>query len=331
MHWASFRILLSMTRPTAISALAMVMLYGLIVDLSHGQDTAGANASAEVATEQPTDDAEASTGDAEPASDQDHPADPPADDSDQAAESADPDDASADQAATPDQSAAPATDPVNGEPGDQSSPDVPGGAADDSPDEAAASPMQRQVGRMFPQGPASESEASTQVAPDASSPDEPTEHALRQRVLRLLRQPAEPAHEEPAQRQLRDLSRQAGDLADAVKPPAEQLRAMNLQMQALYKQLSARPRDPNVDRLLFNLRASARQAKAIDAPDAAAIGDFWLTTADLFDLNRIGLPVEARRKQAAQLLSDYLLRHPEGPAAEQARYAIEQLNAAVGQ
>lgn len=293
----------------------MIMLCGLTAGVSHGRDTAGANASAEVEADSPTTDPSAQASD-------DH------GDADRAGESVEGDQAT-DASESVEPEAAPEGDP-NGAP-ENAAPDQQAEPADDSvesADDAETTPFQRQVGRMMPQASESSDDQSSEQLP---AEPQVTEQALRQRVLRLLREPAEPADEEPAQRQLRDLSREAADLAEAVAPPAERLRALNLRMQALYKQLSTRPRDPQVDRLLFNLRAAARQAKAIDAPDAAAIGDFWLTTADLFDLNRIGLSIEARRKQAAQLLSDYLLRHPEGPAAEQARYAIEQLNAAVSE
>ena len=55
------------------------------------------------------------------------------------------------------------------------------------------------------------------------------------------------------------------------------------------------------------------------------VGDFWLMTAELYDMNRTKLPLEARRKQAAGLMRDFLTRHADWAAAMDVREALKQL------
>ncbi|MDH3585424.1 MAG: hypothetical protein OER86_14570 [Phycisphaerae bacterium] len=101
--------------------------------------------------------------------------------------------------------------------------------------------------------------------------------------------------------------------------------ALNLQMQGLYLRITRYPDDPLVDRLLAHLRASGRQALALDDPEARVLGDFWLMTCDLFDLNRSGLAADKRREQTERLLRRFVEQHPGGPAARAARATIIRL------
>lgn len=133
--------------------------------------------------------------------------------------------------------------------------------------------------------------------------------ALLDRITRALNQPGE--NLDPVQ--IRDLLDRlivdATQLANVTEPGKLQLQALSLQMQATYQRIVRFPKDVEVDRRLSRMRAAARRAKAIDEPSAGAVGDFWLMTADLFDVNRSALGPVARRQQTRQLLEGHLEKH----------------------
>lgn len=149
--------------------------------------------------------------------------------------------------------------------------------------------------------------------------------ALLERINKALNQPGE--NLQPVQ--IRDLLDRlivdATQLANVTEPGPLQLQALSLQMQATYQRIVRFPKDTEVDRRLSRLRAAARRAKAIDQPTAGAVGDFWLMTADLFDVNRSALDATARRRQTRQLLEAHLEQHAAGPTAKAARGALDKL------
>ncbi len=152
---------------------------------------------------------------------------------------------------------------------------------------------------------------------------------LAERVSNLLREPNADAAPPAVQGQLAELSVNARQWAAASPTPAQRLRAMGLDMQAIYAQVVEFPESTDVDRQLSQLRATARRVKTLDHANARAVGDFWLMTAELLDMNRMDLPADARREQAEQLMRDYLQRHPFAPPSEEVRSAWTQLQAAM--
>jgi len=154
--------------------------------------------------------------------------------------------------------------------------------------------------------------------------------ALRNRMNDLLAEPAPTIRGEAVQQQLVELTNNASQLALLTDPGPEQFDALSVQMQALYARITEATDAMETDRLLSRLRSAARRTKAIDLPQAPAIGDFWLMTAELFDLNRTPLSTEARREQAAALMAEYLEDHPEAGPAESVRTAYIDLQQARG-
>ena len=75
------------------------------------------------------------------------------------------------------------------------------------------------------------------------------------------------------------------------------------------------------------IRVSARRVKAVDQPDADAIGDYWLLVADLYDINRAGLSVEERRRQAVPLLEAYVIEHDQAAPTPAVLRNLDQVRA----
>jgi len=142
------------------------------------------------------------------------------------------------------------------------------------------------------------------IVPDEAQPPTPAatpesmdvKAALRNRMNDLLAEPAPRAGGRVVQSQLIDLTNNASQLALLSDPGPEQFEALSVQMQALYAQITEASDTMEIDRLLSRLRSAARRTKAIPLPSAKGVGDFWLMTAELFDLNRTPLSVEARRR-----------------------------------
>ena len=149
--------------------------------------------------------------------------------------------------------------------------------------------------------------------------------ALMARIRRSLAAPAPGTDAEAVQKQLDDLINDAGQLAVIAEPGPLQLKALSLQMQSLYSRIERWPNDPQVDRYLFRLRAAARRTKTLDQADAPAVADFWLMTADLYDINRLDLPTDQRVRQMQELFDAYLADHGAGPTSDAVRAMVTQL------
>ncbi len=189
---------------------------------------------------------------------------------------------------------------------------------------AASAPMQAPAGAAV--------HTTERIAPSAERMDQPAamREILEHRLHRLLEPP--PPDTDPAkiQRQLDVLNDNAERLAEVAETDKAKLWAYNVALSGRYARVNRFAQSPDVDAELSRLRAAARRVKALDTPAAAAIGDFWLMTADLFDINRLALPLVERQRQAAQVLDEYLDRHPRGPASEQVATAVKRLSAARG-
>lgn len=154
--------------------------------------------------------------------------------------------------------------------------------------------------------------------------------ALNTRLQRLLVPPSPATDPVKIQRQLDYLNDNAARLAEVAKTDAEKLYARNVELNGRYARVNMFAEAPDVDAELGRLRAAARRVKALYTPEAGAIGDFWLMTADLFDINRLKVPLAERQRQAAQVLDEYLDRHPKGPASQYVADAAEKMSRARG-
>lgn len=184
-----------------------------------------------------------------------------------------------------------------------------------------------------------ESPPATQSAPSATQPVAPvqppeapevpvTPTVLEQRINALLKDPGPMIDRVAVQNQLDLLTDNASQLALMSDDPRKRFDAMSVQLQSIYTRLIEYPDSSDVDHLLGRLRAAARRIKAIDLRGElpGAVGDFWLLTAELYDMNRMKLPLEARRQQAAGLMKDFLAKHADWPAAMDVREAMETMN-----
>lgn len=173
-----------------------------------------------------------------------------------------------------------------------------------------------------PQKPA---EANTDA--DIHRPD-PAQAALVARIRKALIAP--PAVLDPAfvRHRLDVLVEDCQTLERIAPPGVLKYQALSLQLQALYARIERWPDEPQTDHRLARLRDAARRMKALDKSDAPAIGDFWLTTASLWEINHSELPLDQRRQQVRQLLQDYLDRYSTGAPADAVVKALNSLNAA---
>lgn len=181
-----------------------------------------------------------------------------------------------------------------------------------------------------------ESPSATQSAPSATQPVAPvqppevplTPAVLEQRINALLKDPGPMIDRVAVQNQLDLLTDNASQLALMSDDPRKRFDALSVQLQSIYTRLIEYPDSSDVDHLLGRLRAAARRIKAIDLRGElpGAVGDFWLLTAELYDMNRMKLPLEARRQQAAGLMKDFLAKHADWPAAMDVREAMETMN-----
>ncbi len=176
-----------------------------------------------------------------------------------------------------------------------------------------------------------QAEAEEQAVPQRDASVKPQSASVDQ-VRELILAPGATAADEQVNDRLIELTDRAAKMALASEDAAVKLRALSVQMQSLYARLAADPRAAEADRLVARLRAAARRAKALELPDRAAAveGDFWLMTADLVDVNRIGLPHAERQAQAAQLMAEFLKKHPAAPMADDVRAVYAQLQRARG-
>lgn len=186
--------------------------------------------------------------------------------------------------------------------------------------------------------PASATSQSADAVPDASaqhpqlpsaSDEKDNAKIIEQRVDALLKDPGPMIDRTAVQNQLDDLTTNAFELSNIAADPQLRFDALNLQLQSIYTRLVEYPDASDVDRQLGRLRAAARRIKTINLPgdktSCTSVGDFWLMTAELYDMNRTKLPLDARKKQAAALMKDFLAKHPDWPAAMDVREALVQL------
>jgi len=178
--------------------------------------------------------------------------------------------------------------------------------------------------------PAATQPAATQPAATRPEAAAVTGQVLADRVRKLIREPEPTARRDAVQRQLVELTDNASQLYQNATEPPIRLSALSVQMQALYTQIVEDPRNEHVDRLLSQLRAAARRTKSLDQPDADAVGDFWLMTSELLDLNRMKLSIDERRAQSAELMNEYITDHPEAEPTADVKAALADLNKARG-
>ncbi len=151
------------------------------------------------------------------------------------------------------------------------------------------------------------------------------EQLIRERLAKLLQKPDPKISNASVKYRLDQIIKDARLLAHEAPSPKTKLTSLSLQMQTLYVRISRFPTDEKVDQYLFALRATARRTKAMRQDNAAAIGDFWLLSADLFDINRADLPLPERRRQMRQLMTQYLNTHRDGPATPAVQAAFLKL------
>ncbi len=156
------------------------------------------------------------------------------------------------------------------------------------------------------------------------------ERELAEQMTVLVQRPEPQASDEEVYRQLSSLNSNAIELYNTARPGPLQLQALSVQMQADYANIVDAPSDADISGYLTNLRTNARWAKTLEVDEARSTGDFWLMTAELVEINRSPLPLEARQRQAAEQMDEYLDRHPDAPPAKSVRQALTSLNTARG-
>lgn len=170
------------------------------------------------------------------------------------------------------------------------------------------------------------------AAPNQSDAEPSPADQMRQRILKqiedLSRQPGDDAPRSKVHRQLVGLN-DANYYRNQIEiEPKAQLESLNMLAQGLYVQMTRFTEPRLADRLRSKLRITARQAKAIELASAEAIGDFWLLTADLYEINHSELAAKARQQQAAELMADYLADYPDAETSPGVAEALEQLKGA---
>lgn len=163
---------------------------------------------------------------------------------------------------------------------------------------------------------------------EAGGADKDAPGSALARLQRLLREPDEPRSGEELREHLDGLIDTASEVALTRGEGPLRLGVLSVQMQAIHLRLMTFPEAEDFDRLLARLRGTARRVKAMDVPESAAMGDFWQLTAEMIDVNRSGLALADRQAQAAQLIADFLERHPDSVPAESARASLQQLRVA---
>ncbi|MAE62077.1 MAG: hypothetical protein CMJ49_12055 [Planctomycetaceae bacterium] len=109
------------------------------------------------------------------------------------------------------------------------------------------------------------------------------------------------------------------------------LSLLNIQMQGFNNNLTNNAGLIEVEMQWKRLRGAARRAKAMDEPEAQAVGDYWLLVANLNDIKDSGLPLDKQREQSMPLLKRYLKAHPKASLAPAVFTALGQLDPAATQ
>jgi hypothetical protein len=128
-----------------------------------------------------------------------------------------------------------------------------------------------------------------------------------------------------AQRRLETLITEAAQLASLTQQSSLRLECLSIQLQALYLRITRWPQDVGINDSLARLRETARQVKAVRHDDAMAVGDFWLVTAELWELKRSSIPLAEQQRQSEQVLRSFIVVHNQGPTVDAARAALRKL------
>ncbi|MBI1372925.1 MAG: hypothetical protein GC159_09215 [Phycisphaera sp.] len=149
--------------------------------------------------------------------------------------------------------------------------------------------------------------------------------SIERRLTEAMAKPAPETDEAEVRGKLEGLIRDAAGLAKLTGPGTLRLQAWNIELQALYLRMVRWPRDAAFDAYHRRLRDVAGQARQIKLPDADALGDFWLMTADLIEVNRSDHALKEKQKRVQKLLTTYLTEHPDGPSAAACKQALSDL------
>ena len=153
--------------------------------------------------------------------------------------------------------------------------------------------------------------------------------ALPLRLQALLSVPVESSDPAAIKRRLGHILQAARALETDADSPTLRLTAVGLQMQALYRLSVSWPDASDADQHLTDLRTTASRARSVGVAEAEAVGDFWLMTTDLIDINRADLPASQRLLQIQQRLTDYLAAHTTGPASDAVRQSLADVQQAA--
>jgi len=110
-------------------------------------------------------------------------------------------------------------------------------------------------------------------------------------------------------RTLDELAKQSGRFAEITKESTAKLQARQFQLEA-YNALATEARRGKDTReasyRVLQLRSAARSTRDIAAPEARALGDFWLLHADLFEINQADAPLRIRQRRAMERMEHFL-------------------------
>lgn len=165
----------------------------------------------------------------------------------------------------------------------------------------------------------------------ARLPAQPTPGAgdLSQRQAQLIerwQKLQDDSSPEDTRASLDKLAADGSETAALMNNPAAQSQCLQIELRAYYLNISRYPQDAETGRRIAAMRDAARRLKAVNQADALSMGDFWLTQAELLDLNRSSLSPEERTRQAMQMLRSFLVVHNRGPAVDAARGLLRRLN-----
>ena len=151
------------------------------------------------------------------------------------------------------------------------------------------------------------------------------------RVLEgLLAAPVAGASEVEVRGRLDRLVEESGNMAGRLDAGPLKQAVLAVRIQALYAQVTRWAGDPLNESRLAEMRRNARQVVACRGSDSAAVGDYWLMTAELIEINgQEGLSAAERRRLAVREMNRYLERYRGGPATGAVRDAVFALNARI--
>lgn len=171
---------------------------------------------------------------------------------------------------------------------------------------------------------------------DAKEPETPSEpeHSEEAKLLKQLQAamhgPEEGVSAKEVEARLRGIVADGRKLEGMTSPGPLKLQATSLQMQALYALLIRFPNDEGLARTLGEIRTTARRTKTFQTPNAKAVGNFWLMTTELYEINESGIALEEKRKQCVETMRGYLANHPDGEPAMDVKMALHALASGDG-